>query len=150
MFVYIIVIGISFIALFVIGRNILHGLNSRNWPITEGKVVHSGVQAHQSMDDDGDISTTYGASIQYSYNVSGQEIQGTRRSFTDMRTNSVRRAEQILARYPQDSSVTVYHHPDKPSLCVLEPGVEWWMYALMLIVLGLLVFGILGALGLIG
>jgi hypothetical protein len=150
MFVYIIVIGISFIALFVIGRNILHGLNSRNWPITEGKVVHSGVQSHQSMDDDGDISTTYGASIQYEYNVSGQEIQGTRRSFTDMRTNSVRRAEQILARYPQDSSVTVYHHPDKPSLSVLEPGVEWWMYALMLIVLGLLVFGVIGALGLIG
>jgi hypothetical protein len=102
------------------------------------------------MDDDGDISTTYGASIQYEYNVSGQEIQGTRRSFTDMRTNSVRRAEQILARYPQDSSVTVYHHPDKPSLSVLEPGVEWWMYALMLIVLGLLVFGVIGALGLIG
>lgn len=150
MLVYIIIIGVSFIALFVIGRNILHGLNSRNWPSTEGKVVHSGVQSHQSMDDDGDISTTYGASIQYSYNVSGQEIQGTRRSFTDMRTNSVRRAEQILARYPQDSSVTVYHHPDKPSLSVLEPGVEWWMYALMLIILGLLIFGILGALGLVG
>ena len=150
MLVYIIIIGISFIGLFVIGRNIVHGLNSRNWPITEGKVVHSGVQAHQSMDDDGDISTTYGASIQYAYNVSGQEIQGTRRSFTEMRTNSARRAEQILARYPQGSSVTVYHHPDKPSLSVLEPGVKWWSYVLMIIVFGLLVFGVIGALGLVG
>jgi len=150
MLVYIIIIGISFIGLFVIGRNIVHGLNSRNWPITEGKVVHSGVQAHQSMDDDGDISTTYGASIQYAYNVSGQEIQGTRRSFTEMRTNSARRAEQILARYPQDSPVTVYHHPDKPSLSVLEPGVKWWSYVLMIILLGLLGFGVIGALGLIG
>ena len=150
MLVYIIIIGISFIGLFVIGRNIVHGLSSRNWPITEGKIVHSGVQAHQSMDDDGDISTTYGASIQYAYNVSGQEIQGTRRSFTEMRTSSARRAEQILARYPQDSSVTVYHHPDEPSLSVLEPGVKWWIYVLMIILLGLLVFGILGALGLVG
>jgi hypothetical protein len=150
MIIYTIVIGISFIALFLIVRNIVHGLNSRNWPTTEGKVVHSGVQAHQSMDDEGDISTTYGASIEYAFNVSGQEIQGTRRSFTDMRTNSVRRAEQILARYPQGSSVTVYHHPDKPSLSVLEPGVKWWIYALMIIVLGLLVFGVIGALGLIG
>lgn len=150
MLVYIIIIGISFIGLFVIGRNIVHGLSSRNWPITEGKIVHSGVQAHQSMDDDGDISTTYGASIQYAYNVSGQEIQGTRRSFTEMRTSSARRAEQILARYPQDSSVTVYHHPDEPSLSVLEPGVKWWTYVLMIIILGLLVFGILGALGLVG
>jgi hypothetical protein len=150
MIVYIIVIGISLIALFVIGRNILHGLNSRNWPITEGRVVHSGVQAHQSMDDEGDISTTYGASIEYAFNVSGQETQGTRRSFTEMRTNSARRAEQILARYPQGSSVTVYHHPDKPSLSVLEPGVKWWSYVLMIIVFGLLVFGVIGALGLIG
>jgi hypothetical protein len=150
MLVYTIIIGISFIALFLIVRNIVHGLNSRNWPTTEGKVVHSGVQAHQSMDDEGDISTTYGASIEYAFNVSGQEIQGTRRSFTEMRTNSVRRAEQILARYPQGSSVTVYHHPDKPSLSVLEPGVKWWIYALMIIVLGLLVFGVIGALGLIG
>jgi len=150
MLVYIIIIGISFIGLFVIGRNIVHGLSSRNWPITEGKIVHSGVQAHQSMDDDGDISTTYGASIQYAYNVSGQEIQGARRSFTEMRTSSARRAEQILARYPQDSSVTVYHHPDEPSLSVLEPGVKWWIYVLMIILLGLLVFGILGALGLVG
>lgn len=150
MFVYIIIIGISFLALFVIGRNFLNGLNSRNWPITEGRVVHSGVQAHQSMDDDGETSTTYGASIQYEYNVSGQEIQGARRSFTEMRTNSVRRAEQILTRYPQGSSVTVYYHPDNPSLSVLEPGVKWWTYILMIVVFGLLVFGILGALGLIG
>jgi hypothetical protein len=147
---YIIAIGISLFALFMIVRNILHGLSSRNWPITEGKVVHSGIQASQTMDDDGDISTTYGASIQYTYNVSGQEIQGTRRTFTDVRTNSARRAEQILASYPQDSSVTVYHHPDKPSLSVLEPGVKWWSYVLTIIILGFLVFGILGALGLIG
>jgi hypothetical protein len=102
------------------------------------------------MDDEGDTSTTYGASIEYAFNVSGQEIQGTRRSFTEMRTNSVRRAEQILARYPQGSSVKVYHHPDKPSLSVLEPGVQWWIYALMIIVLGLLVFGVVGAFRLIG
>jgi hypothetical protein len=150
MIIYTIVIGISFIALFLIVRNIVHGLNSRNWPTTEGRVVHSGVQVHHSTDDEGDTSTTYGASIQYEFNVSGQEIQGTRRSFTEMRTNSVRRAEQILARYPQGSSVTVYHHPDKPSLSVLEPGIKWWIYALMIIVLGLLVFGVIGALGLIG
>lgn len=67
-----------------------------------------------------------------------------------MRTNSVRRAEQILARYPQDSSVTVYHHPDKPSLSVLEPGVQWWIYALMIVLFGLLVFGVIGALRVIG
>jgi len=147
---YIIAIVISSVLLIKFGRDILQGLNSRNWPTTEGKIIDSGVQAQQSMDDEGFTSTTYGASIRYTYNVSGQEIEGARRSFTEVRTNSVRRAEAILARYPQGSSVTVYHHPDNPSLSVLEPGVGWFSYVGLIILLGFLGFGILGALGLIG
>jgi len=147
---YIIAIILGSVGLIILGRSIVNGLSSRNWLTTEGEITGSSIEAHQSMDDDGDVRTTYGASIQYTYNVSGQEIQGTRRSFSDVRTNSRRRAEQILARYPQRSSVTVYHHPDKPSLSVLETGVHWFSYVGAVLLLGLLVFGILGALGLIG
>lgn len=147
---YIIAIILSSVALIMLGRNIVNGLNSRNWLTAQGEITDSGIEVHQSMDDEGDMSTTYGASIQYTFNVSGQEIQGTRRSFSDVRTSSRRRAEQILARYPQGSSVTVYHHPDKPSLSVLETGVHWFTYAGAILLLGLLVFGILGALGVIG
>ncbi|MGB2897365.1 MAG: DUF3592 domain-containing protein [Anaerolineales bacterium] len=147
---YIIAIILSCVGLFLVGRTIMRGLSSRNWLTTEGEITDSGIEAHQSMDDDGDIRTTYGASIQYTYRVSGQEIQGTRRSFSEMRTSSRRRAEGILARYPQGSSVTVYYHPDDPSLAVLETGVQWFTYAAAIVVLGLLVFGILGAFGLIG
>ncbi|MCJ7567077.1 MAG: DUF3592 domain-containing protein [Anaerolineales bacterium] len=147
---YIIAIVISSVLLIKFGLDIMRGLNSRNWPTTEGKITHSGVEAQQSMDDEGDIKTTYGASIQYQYNISGQEIEGARRSFTEVRTNSSRRAEQIMARYPQGSSVTVYYHPDNPNLSILEPGVGWFSYIGMIVLLGFLVFGILGATGLIG
>jgi len=147
---YIIAIILSSVALIILGRSIVNGLNSRNWLTAQGEITDSGIEVHQSMDDEGDMRTTYGASIQYSYNVSGQEIQGTRRSFSEVRTNSKRRAEQILARYPQGGSVTVFHHPDDPSLAVLETGVHWFSYIGAIILLGLLVFGILGALGLIG
>jgi hypothetical protein len=147
---YYIAIVISSVILIKLGLDIMRGLNSRNWLTTEGKITDSGVDAQQSMDDEGMTRTTYGASIQYTYNVSGQEIQGTRRSFSNVRTNSRRRVEQILARYPQGSSVTVYYHPDDLSLAVLETGVHWFTYVGTVLVLGFLVFGILGALGVIG
>lgn len=147
---YIIAIAISLVALILVVRNIIRGLSSRNWLTTEGQITDSGIEAQQSMDDEGNTRTTYGVSLAYTYNVSGQELQGNRRSFSNVRTNSRRRAEQILARYPQGGTVTVYHHPDDPALAVLETGVHWFTYAALILVLGFLVFGILGALGVIG
>ena len=147
---YIIVVVISCVVLIKIVRDIMNGLNSRNWPITTGTIIQSGIHTRQKTDEDGFTSTTYGATVVYTFNISGKEFKETRRSFSGVRTSSVRQAEQILARYPQGSSVTIYYHPDNPSLCVLEPGVSWLTYAGMIILLGLLVFGILGVLGLIG
>lgn len=147
---YIIVIIICAVVLIKMTVDILNGLNSRNWPVTQGTVMQSGIHSRQSTDEDGFTSTTYGATVLYTYNVSGEEIRGSRRSFADTRTSSVRRAEQILERYPQGSSVTVYYHPDKPTLSVLEPGVNWLTYVGLIIVLGLFIFGVLGALGFIG
>ena len=147
---YIIAIVIGCVILFLFGRDIMRGLRSRNWPTTEGKVTQSGVDMSQSTDDEGEIKTSYGASIQYTYTVSGQELVGARRTFTNVRTNSSRRAEQIVERYPQGSSVTVYYTEDDPSLSVLEPGVGWFSYVGMVVVLGLLIVGILGVTGVIG
>jgi hypothetical protein len=146
---YIIAIVISAVVLFKFGQDILRGLSSRGWPTTEGRITYAGIQAQRSTDEDG-TRMSYGAAVQYAYNVSGQEIQGTRRTFSDVRTNSRQRAERILARYPQGASVTVYHHPDNPSLSVLEPGVGWFSYIGAIVVLGFFVFGILGVMGVIG
>ncbi len=108
------------------------------------------MEAHQSRDEDGDISTTYGATVQYKYLVDGQELRGNRRTFSNVRTSSVRNTQKILARYPLGGSVDVYYDPDDPSSSVLEPGVGASTYILLLVAIGFLVFGIAGALGLIG
>jgi hypothetical protein len=146
---YIVTILISGVVLFKFGQDILRGLRSRSWPTAEGRINDARIQAHQSSDEDG-TSTTYGAAVHYSYNVSGQEFQSTRRTFTDARTSSSKRAQRILERYPQGSSVTVYYRPDNPSMSVLEPGVGWFSYIVAIFVLGLFVFGILGVMGVIG
>lgn len=108
------------------------------------------MEAHQSRDEDGDIKTTYGATIQYKYFVDGQEFQGNRRTFSNVRTSSVRNTEKILDRYPPGGSVGVFYDPDDPSSSVLEPGVGAPTYILLVAAIGFLVFGIAGALGLIG
>jgi hypothetical protein len=147
---YVIAIVISCVLLFIFGRNVMHGLRSRNWPTAEGRITQSSIETHMSTDDEGDTRTTYGASIHYTYNVAGEEFEGTRRTFTDARTSSMQRAQNIIARYPQGSPVTVYYSEEDPSLSVLEVGVSWFSYVLIVLLLGLLVVGILGVAGVIG
>lgn len=147
---YIIAIGISAVILIYIGSDILKAQKSRSWPTASGTVQDSGMESHQSRDDDGDIKTTYGATIQYKYTVDGQEFVGDRRTFSNVRTSSVRNTEKILERYPLGSSVDVFYDPDDPSSSVLESGVGAATYILLLVPIGFLVFGIAGALGLIG
>lgn len=147
---YIIAIAISVVLLIKFGVDIRKGYKSRNWPIAEGTVLDSSMEAHQSRDEDGDIRTTYGVTIQFKYLVDGQEFQGNRRTFSNVRTSSARRTEKILERYPPGGSVSVYYDPDDPPSSVLEPGVGSVTYVLLIVVIGFLVFGIAGVLGLIG
>jgi hypothetical protein len=91
MFGYIIVIVICGVVLIKMIQDIVNGLNSRNWPITQGRVMQSGIHMKSSTDEDGSTSTSYGATVLYTYNVSGEEIRGTRRAFSETRTSSVRR-----------------------------------------------------------
>ena len=147
---YIIAIGISAVILIYIGSDILKAQKSRSWPTASGTVQDSGMESHQSRDEDGDIKTTYGATIQYKYTVDGQEFVGDRRTFSNVRTSSVRNTEKILERYPLGSSVDVFYDPDDPSSSVLETGVGAATYILLLVPIGFLVLGIAGVLGLIG
>jgi hypothetical protein len=147
---YIIAAGISAVILIKFGSDILKAQKSRSWPTASGTVLDSGMEAHQSRDEDGDIKTTYGATIQYKYLVDGQEFQGNRRTFSNVRTSSVRNTEKILERYPLGSSVDVFYDPDDPSSSVLEPGVGAGTYILLAVPIGIFVFGIAGILGIIG
>ena len=150
MTVYIIFLGIGLVAVLVVGFSILRGQKSRSWPSVAGSILSSSISVHESTDEDGSTTTNYGVDLLYRYSVSGQEFQGTRRTFIDVHTSSRSRAEKILAKYPQGSSVTVHYDPQKPSTCVLEPGVGWVSYLFLALGLAFLLFGLAGVLGLIG
>ncbi len=150
MTVYIILLVIGMIAFLFLGRSVLLGQKSRSWPSVAGSILQSGIETHQSTDDDGSISTTYGVSLVYKYTISGQEFQGTRRTFTDVRTSSLLRTQKILVSYPQGGSVTVFYNPDDPSSCVLEPGVGTYIYIVLVLTGVMTLAGLAGLLGLFG
>lgn len=147
---HLIILGLGLVTVIVVGYSILRGQKSRGWPNVSGSILSSRISVHESTDDDGSTTTNYGVALLYRYSVGGQEYQGTRRTFTDVNTSSRARAEKILATYPQGGSVTVYYDPQKPSTSVLVPGVSWISYLFLALGLAFLLFGLAGALGLLG
>jgi hypothetical protein len=147
---HLIILFLGLVTVLVVGYSMLRGQKSRSWPSVTGSVLSSSISEHESTDDDGSSTTNYGVSLLYSYSVGGQEFQGTRRTFTDVKTNSRSRAEKILAMYPQGGSVTVYYDPQKPSDCVLVTGVSMVSYLFLALGFAFMLFGLAGALGLFG
>jgi len=94
---YSIILVLGVVATGAIGLSILRGQRSRRWPTTSGTILSSSISVHESHDDDGSTSTTYGVDLLYRYSVAGKEYQGTRRTFVDVKTNSRSRAKKILA-----------------------------------------------------
>jgi hypothetical protein len=147
---YVIVLVIGLVILVKFARDILLGRRSRGWPKTSGTILQSTLETHHETDDDGTTSTTHGVAVHYRYSVSGQEFEGRRRSFSDVRKSSKRSMESILARYPQGGSIDVYYDPENPSSAVLETGVGASAYILLAFAVVLVLFGLAGLLGFVG
>ena len=149
---------IAFIILLIIGgvllikfvRDIMMGQKSRSWPVASGTVIQSVMETHHDTDDDGSTSTTYGVKVHYTYSVGGREYESWRRTFSEVRTNSMRRTQEILGRYPQGANVEVYYDPADPSSAVLETGVGTSSYVFLGLAIVLVLAGLAGLLGLFG
>lgn len=139
---YALVALIGAVGLFVSGRDLLRGRSSASWPTTQGEVVYSSLEQSMSTDSDGDTSVTYGAKIVYNYQVGGQQLTGDRRAFSESRTSSARRAQEITNRYQVGAAVTVYYDPNNPQVSVLEPGTGFGGVIVPVITLGMLIFGL--------
>jgi hypothetical protein len=139
---YALVALIGAVGLFLTGRDLLRGRSSAAWPTTQGEVVYSSLEQNMSTDSDGDTSVTYGAKIVYNYQVGGQQYTGDRRAFSESRSSSARRAQEIANRYQVGATVTVYYDADSPQVSVLEPGVGFGGIVVPLITLAMLIFGL--------
>lgn len=119
------------VGLTIWGGIVLNNANeSADWPTTQGEVVLSNVR--EDSDDDG---VTYHAEISYEYVVADREYVSDQVSFGQYGSSDHSHAAEIVNRYPEGRRVRVFYNPEDPETAVLEPGVTWSSY--MILVMGL-------------
>jgi hypothetical protein len=96
-------------------RDLLFGRASASWSTAEGIITASGVIRRGTRNP-------YRAAISYTYTVEGRTYRGQRRHYGAEGSYLPNGAAAIAASYPVGATVTVHHHPTRPGLAVLEPG----------------------------
>ncbi len=141
------VIGVVFLVVAL--KNRKKAQESLAWPTTSGVVQSTDMQVHRHYDlDNRRTSYTYEPVVEYTYSLMGQGYSSKKIAFGATGFNQ-RKAQEILARYPQGATVTVHYNPQNPGEAVLETtakgGVAFIIAAVAFIVIGLaiLVLGLL-------
>jgi len=92
---------------------------SQSWQGAQGKVVESRVEKRSSTDTDEHSTTSYDAFVLFENTVMGKEYTADRVVF-GVKNSNPGPANEVVKRYPVDTSVMVYYNPDKPGKAVLE------------------------------
>lgn len=100
---------------------LVHTINSRKWPTTEGKVLSSKVT--EIPDPQDKHNTLYKADILFEYSVSGTKYSsnepfGLLPAVSDQKVY----ADQTVQKYRVGESVTVYYNPGDPADSSLLSG----------------------------
>lgn len=98
---------------------------SQSWPQTPGEIVSSRVRT-----DEDENGTSYFGEVTFHYVVADSRYTSDNVSFGQYSGNRSH-AEEIVAKYPVGSQVTVYYDPNEVETAVLEPGVTWSSYLLI-------------------
>lgn len=97
-------------------HGLYHAAASRDWPVVEGVVLDAGLDVRRSH--------TFLPRVHYRYQVRGQSYESTRLYFSGLPVSSDRKgAEAMLAGLAPGRKVAVFHHPARPELAVLQPGI---------------------------
>lgn len=100
-----------------VGSDIVHQQQAASWPVVQGTITRSEVEAVRSK------GIKYEPKLAYTYSVDGHPYEGSKYRRSSFRSSDSGYAEEVVARYPVGARVPVYHRPGQPSEAVLQPGV---------------------------
>lgn len=119
---------------------------SRRWPRVEGEIVTSEV-AEISLPGAGEIihaSSGYVPQVKYQFPLNGRTLHGQCIAFGEKITGAPYSAAKALAdSYQPGAKVTVFYHPQKPSIATLRPGKTASSFISFLVGSGLICLGVL-------
>lgn len=104
-------------------RSIRKTTASKNWPTATGQILSSHVHTYKRRRSGGGHATMHKPEITYEYTADGQHYESQKISFGSVAASSVAGwAKEIVARYPEGSSVQVFYNSSKPAESILEPS----------------------------
>lgn len=126
---------------------ILTGINSNKWPTTRGRIISSKIRIEERSHRD---TTYYHPEVTYTYSVDGQDYKSQQLSVGDFDSDSVKRAQKVVDKYPRNLEVKVFYDPDNPGNALIETGFRF--SSVLVFMLGAVFFiaAILGFFGVIG
>jgi Protein of unknown function (DUF3592) len=119
-------------------RELARAVDSEDWPEVSGEIEETGV-----VTDSGGQSVTFAPEVRYHYRVGDSQYVSDRIAFGGRVSMTFRSwAEGIVARYRNSKTVKVRVCPTDPDLSVLEPGVHWSCWFVIVIATVVVAFGI--------
>lgn len=133
-------LGFLGLAFFLIGGGVMLWIGkptldtakaSKSWPSVDGVVIESRVETKKSNDrKDG---PTYKAVVVYKYEVGGEEFSSDRIWFGgEVSTSKRTQMRDIVKGYPEGQPTEVHYDPENPAEAVLQPGVFFTSYFMII------------------
>ena len=119
------------------------GMQSENWDKGTATITSSDIEKTESRSKDAQgftqTSTSYSVTVKYSYTVEGSNYEGNTVGFGTMSHNERSDAQEELKSYPKGKTIDVYYDPENPSDSVLNKGVFWPMYIVIVVMVIILI-----------
>jgi hypothetical protein len=131
-----VVFAVSGVVTFLIGLRRLRTVAlARFWPQARGTVVTARVVERE---DEG--VTLFAPEITYTFEVGGKSFTATRVGPEEVETSARQVAQAVVDRYSAGATVSVFHAPNEPLVCLLEPGIS--MASLIIPLTGVVLSGL--------
>lgn len=103
-----------------VGHALVRQSLALHYPTVVGRVTRSEVTRHSGSKG----GSTYGARVEYTYQVGPEEYTGTRVRYGEFNSSDSDWARAMVAAHPVGKEIPVHYNPKDPGDALLTPGVE--------------------------
>ena len=112
--IIIIVLAMIIVGVTIIAQNALKKHRVENWASVEGTVLYSTIRIKRKG-----LNEHYLPTIGYSYTVNGEKYKKSVDNSLNSGYLHKEDVQEIIDKYPEGSTVTVYYNPEKPAHSIL-------------------------------
>jgi len=113
---------------------LIKSIDTNKWSETKGVILTSEVDKISTPAGMDGSSLSYQALIEYTYQVENQEYNSKRIFYgSDIGKPLPFKSKSLIKRYPQNSEVIVYYNPSVPKESVLQKGIKFIVFEILVL-----------------